>query len=176
MDHICVCENGNVKAWYKPRGHFSGTLVRLWQIQLRNIWIAFAWKLMFCDTGCLHKDYTHGRDQVAVEWPPSNSVSSFLNLHSIHIILSHLFVGWRWSYVAFSLHRVMAVPATVIYFTSYDQLCAALRLRMGKRADLAPLLAGSTARGTFGPHVLALEWVKWTLLSNAYAVEWVRVM
>lgn len=27
MDHICVCENGNSKAWYKAPGHFSGTLV-----------------------------------------------------------------------------------------------------------------------------------------------------
>lgn len=30
---------------------------------------------MFCDTGCLYQDCTHGRDQVAVEWPPSNTVS-----------------------------------------------------------------------------------------------------
>lgn len=28
MDHICVCENGNSKAWYKAPGHFSGTLVK----------------------------------------------------------------------------------------------------------------------------------------------------
>lgn len=27
MDHICVCENGNSKAWYKAPGRFSGTLV-----------------------------------------------------------------------------------------------------------------------------------------------------
>lgn len=27
MDHICVCENGNSKAWYKAPGHFTGTLV-----------------------------------------------------------------------------------------------------------------------------------------------------
>lgn len=41
---------------------------------------------------------------------------------------------------------VMAVPATVIYFTCYDQLCAALRRRMGSYADEAPLLAGPIAR------------------------------
>lgn len=28
MDHICVCENGNSKAWYKAPGHFAGTLVK----------------------------------------------------------------------------------------------------------------------------------------------------
>lgn len=44
--------------------------------------------------------------------------------------------------------RMMAVPATVIYFTSYDQLCAALKVRMGDRSDMAPLLAGAIARGT----------------------------
>lgn len=41
----------------------------------------------------------------------------------------------------------MAVPATVIYFTCYDQLCAALRLRMGDYSQEAPLVAGAIARG-----------------------------
>ena len=39
--------------------------------------------------------------------------------------------------------RVMAVPATVIYFTGYDILLQ----RMGKEKTLSPLLAGSVARG-----------------------------
>lgn len=42
---------------------------------------------------------------------------------------------------------IMAVPATVIYFTCYDQLRAALRVRMGSHAEEAPLLAGALARG-----------------------------
>lgn len=42
---------------------------------------------------------------------------------------------------------VMAVPATVIYFTCYEQLCAALRVRMGSHTEEAPLLAGAIARG-----------------------------
>lgn len=29
MDHICVCENGNSKVWYKAPGHFNGTLVNI---------------------------------------------------------------------------------------------------------------------------------------------------
>jgi len=41
----------------------------------------------------------------------------------------------------------MAVPATVIYFTCYDQLCAALKVRLGDHADKAPLFAGAIARG-----------------------------
>ncbi|MEQ2242567.1 hypothetical protein ILYODFUR_037119 [Ilyodon furcidens] len=48
---------------------------------------------------------------------------------------------------------VMAVPATVIYFTCYDQLYTALRVRMGERAQEAPLLGVAIARGelTTGP-------------------------
>uniref|UniRef100_A0A8B9NYY4 Mitochondrial glutathione transporter SLC25A40 n=1 Tax=Apteryx owenii TaxID=8824 RepID=A0A8B9NYY4_APTOW len=35
MDHICVCENGDSKAWYKKPGHFKGTLVRTFYIYLK---------------------------------------------------------------------------------------------------------------------------------------------
>lgn len=45
------------------------------------------------------------------------------------------------------LCSVMAVPATVIYFTCYDQLFSLLRVRMGDYADMAPALAGALARG-----------------------------
>lgn len=53
------------------------------------------------------------------------------------------------TYLKFALLfcRVMAVPATVIYFTCYDQLHSLLRVRMGDYADKAPLLAGALARG-----------------------------
>nr|XP_046255971.1 solute carrier family 25 member 40 isoform X2 [Scatophagus argus] len=90
MDHICVCENGNSKAWYKAPGHFSGTLDAFIKIT-RGEGIRALWSGL----------------------PPT---------------------------------LVMAVPATVIYFTSYDQLCAALRVRMGDYAQEAPLLAGAIAR------------------------------
>lgn len=43
----------------------------------------------------------------------------------------------------------MAVPATVLYFTCYDQLRAVLSVRMGDYAHMAPLLAGAFARGEF---------------------------
>uniref|UniRef100_A0A8C1MVR4 Mitochondrial glutathione transporter SLC25A40 n=2 Tax=Cyprinus carpio TaxID=7962 RepID=A0A8C1MVR4_CYPCA len=90
MDHVCVCENGNSKAWYKKPGHFSGTLdafIKIIRMEgIRSLWSGL---------------------------PPT---------------------------------LVMAVPATVIYFTCYDQLCAVLKLRMGDRSDYAPLLAGAIAR------------------------------
>ncbi|NXA29312.1 S2539 protein, partial [Ibidorhyncha struthersii] len=41
---------------------------------------------------------------------------------------------------------VMAVPATVIYFTTYDQLRDFLRARTGSRGHHIPLLAGALAR------------------------------
>lgn len=51
MDHLCVCENGSVKAWYKPRGHFNSTLVRL-DCRTELIWsfeMAVVWYLWSCN-------------------------------------------------------------------------------------------------------------------------------
>nr|XP_010304296.1 PREDICTED: solute carrier family 25 member 40 [Balearica regulorum gibbericeps] len=42
MDHICVCDNGDSKAWYKKPGHFKGTLdafVKIIQIEgIKSLW------------------------------------------------------------------------------------------------------------------------------------------
>ncbi|NXD79726.1 S2540 protein, partial [Halcyon senegalensis] len=42
MDHICVCENGDSKAWYKKNGHFKGMLdafVKIVQIEgIKSLW------------------------------------------------------------------------------------------------------------------------------------------
>lgn len=42
--------------------------------------------------------------------------------------------------------RVMAVPATVIYFTCYDQLRDFLRSGLGLQGSFVPLVAGGLAR------------------------------
>uniref|UniRef100_UPI003AADD289 mitochondrial glutathione transporter SLC25A40 n=1 Tax=Centroberyx gerrardi TaxID=166262 RepID=UPI003AADD289 len=110
MDHICVCENGNSKAWYKARGHFSGTLDAFVKI--------------------VHRE---GIKSLWSGLPPT---------------------------------LVMAVPATVIYFTCYDQLCAALRVRMGKRAQEAPLLAGAIARVGSVTVISPLELIRTKLQSQ----------
>lgn len=47
--------------------------------------------------------------------------------------------------------RVMAVPATVIYFTTYDQLRDYLRAQTGSRGHHIPLLAGALARREYPP-------------------------
>ncbi|TKC53909.1 hypothetical protein EI555_010033, partial [Monodon monoceros] len=41
---------------------------------------------------------------------------------------------------------VMAVPATVIYFTCYDQLTALLRSKLGESESHIPIVAGIVAR------------------------------
>lgn len=104
MDHICVCENGNSKAWYKAPGRFSGTLD------------AFI-KIVRCEG-----------------------------------------VTALWSGLPPTL--VMAVPATVIYFTCYDQLCARLRVRMGDYAEEAPLVAGAVARVGSATVISPLELIR----------------
>ncbi|KAG5270894.1 hypothetical protein AALO_G00173490 [Alosa alosa] len=110
MDHICVCENGNAKAWYKAPGHFSGTLDAFLKI-IRGEGMTSLWSGL----------------------PPT---------------------------------LVMAVPATVIYFTCYDQLCAIMRSRMGERADLAPLLAGAIARVGSATVISPLELIRTKLQSE----------
>ncbi|KAI7807151.1 probable mitochondrial glutathione transporter SLC25A40 isoform X1 [Triplophysa rosa] len=110
MDHICVCENGNGKAWYKAPGHFNGTLDAFIKI-IRREGIRSLWSGL----------------------PPT---------------------------------LVMAVPATVIYFTSYDQLCTALKVRMGDRSDTAPLLAGAFARVGSVTVISPLELIRTKLQSE----------
>ncbi|XP_026865297.2 LOW QUALITY PROTEIN: solute carrier family 25 member 40 [Electrophorus electricus] len=110
MDHICVCENGNGKAWYKPRGHFNGTLDAFIKIVR-----------------------TEGFKSLWSGLPPT---------------------------------LVMAVPATVIYFTCYDQLCSALRFHMNDQADKAPLLAGALARVGSATLISPLELIRTKLQSE----------
>ncbi|XP_034030714.1 solute carrier family 25 member 40 [Thalassophryne amazonica] len=61
---------------------------------------------------------------------------------------------------------VMAVPATVIYFTCYDQLCAALRVRMINHTQEAPALAGALARVGAASVISPLELIRTKLQSQ----------
>lgn len=94
MDHICVCENGNSKAWYKAPGHFSGTLVNrshticitvykninrsaqsycnsqtVYKLQTTEP------KLIYMSTGCLYKNSASWRSTSFMERSTSNPVS-----------------------------------------------------------------------------------------------------
>ncbi|XP_047455518.1 probable mitochondrial glutathione transporter SLC25A40 [Mugil cephalus] len=110
MDHICVCENGNSRAWYKAPGHFNGTL------------------------------------------------DAFIK------IVRHEGIKALWSGLPPTL--VMAVPATVIYFTCYDQLCTVLKARMGEHAQTAPLFAGAIARIGSATVISPLELIRTKLQSQ----------
>uniref|UniRef100_A0A3Q3ELG8 Solute carrier family 25 member 40 n=1 Tax=Labrus bergylta TaxID=56723 RepID=A0A3Q3ELG8_9LABR len=144
MDHICVCENGNSKAWYKAPGHFNGTLVRI-----------FTWHYLHFKIKC------KGLGLVVL-----CSVSFFcVCLQDAFVkIIRQEGIKSLWSGLPPTL--VMAIPATVIYFTCYDQLCAALRLRMGDYSQEAPLVAGATARVGSATVISPLELIRTKLQSQ----------
>lgn len=57
MDHICICENGNSKAWYKAPGHFSGTLVKVYiyiTVYLYNYLLPCFLVSFVCRSVCKH--------------------------------------------------------------------------------------------------------------------------
>lgn len=110
MDHICVCDNGNSRAWYKASSHFNGTVDAFIKI-IRQEGIKSLWSGL----------------------PPT---------------------------------LVMAVPATMIYFTCYDQLCTALKTRMTNHSQEAPLLAGAIARVGSATVISPLELIRTKLQSQ----------
>ncbi|XP_073703541.1 mitochondrial glutathione transporter SLC25A40 [Garra rufa] len=120
MDHICICENGNSKAWYKTPGRFTGTLdafIKIIRMEgIRSLWSGL---------------------------PPT---------------------------------LVMAVPATVIYFTCYDQLRASLKLRMGDHSDYAPLLAGAIARVGSVTVISPLELIRTKMQSERRSYQEMRAV
>lgn len=90
MDHLCICENGNSRIWYKAPGRFSGTMDAFVQI-IRHEGVKALWAGL----------------------PPT---------------------------------LVMAIPATAIYFTCYDQLREIFSKKVNKDACIAALVAGAVAR------------------------------
>ncbi|XP_073533542.1 mitochondrial glutathione transporter SLC25A40 [Phyllobates terribilis] len=109
MDHLCVCLNGNSKAWYKVPGRFSGTADAFVQI-IRNEGIRSLWSGL----------------------PPT---------------------------------LVMAIPATAIYFTCYDQLRDILIHRVNS-IETASLIAGATARLGSATLISPLELIRTNMQSR----------
>ncbi|XP_073438015.1 mitochondrial glutathione transporter SLC25A40 isoform X1 [Dendrobates tinctorius] len=109
MDHLCVCLNGNSKAWYKAPGRFSGTADAFLQI-VRNEGIRSLWSGL----------------------PPT---------------------------------LVMAIPATAIYFTCYDQIRDLLIHRVNS-AETACLIAGATARLGSATLISPLELIRTNMQSR----------
>ncbi|XP_075683750.1 mitochondrial glutathione transporter SLC25A40 isoform X1 [Rhinoderma darwinii] len=109
MDHLCVCLNGNGKAWYKAPGRFTGTTDAFVQI-VRNEGIRSLWSGL----------------------PPT---------------------------------LVMAVPATAIYFTCYDQLRDILIHRLSN-VESACLIAGAAARLGSATLISPLELIRTKMQSR----------
>lgn len=109
MDHLCVCQNGNSKAWYKAPGRFTGTTNAFVQI-VRNEGVRSLWSGL----------------------PPT---------------------------------LVMAIPATAIYFTCYDQLRDILIHRLDS-VESASLIAGATARLGSATLISPLELIRTKMQSR----------
>ncbi|XP_061223839.1 probable mitochondrial glutathione transporter SLC25A39 isoform X3 [Neopsephotus bourkii] len=70
---------------------------------------------------------------------------------------------------------VMAVPATVIYFTTYDQLRDYLQARTGSRGHHIPLLAGALARLGAVTVISPLELIRTKMQSRQLSYQELRV-
>ncbi|XP_075631544.1 mitochondrial glutathione transporter SLC25A39 isoform X3 [Balearica regulorum gibbericeps] len=70
---------------------------------------------------------------------------------------------------------VMAVPATVIYFTTYDQLRDYLHARTGSRGHHIPLLAGALARLGAVTVISPLELIRTKMQSRQLSYRELRV-
>ncbi|NXU41426.1 S2539 protein, partial [Drymodes brunneopygia] len=70
---------------------------------------------------------------------------------------------------------VMAVPATVIYFTAYDQLRDYLHARTGTRSHYIPLLAGALARLGAVTVISPLELIRTKMQSQQLSYRELRV-
>ncbi|KAM8967672.1 mitochondrial glutathione transporter SLC25A40 [Pelodytes ibericus] len=119
MDHLCVCSNGNSKAWYKAPSHFRGTMDAFIKI-IQNEGLKSLWSGL----------------------PPT---------------------------------LVMAIPATAIYFTFYDQLRDLLIPRMQGNAESASLLAGATARLGSATLISPLELIRTKMQSKPLSYKELRL-
>ncbi|NWJ09160.1 S2539 protein, partial [Crypturellus undulatus] len=70
---------------------------------------------------------------------------------------------------------VMAVPATAIYFTAYDQLRDYLQARMGSRGHHIPLVAGALARMGAVTVISPLELIRTKMQSRPLSYRELRV-
>ncbi|XP_013013865.2 probable mitochondrial glutathione transporter SLC25A40 isoform X1 [Cavia porcellus] len=66
---------------------------------------------------------------------------------------------------------VMAVPATVIYFTCYDQLSAVLRSKLGENETRIPIIAGIMARFGAVTVISPLELIRTKMQSKKFSYK-----
>ncbi|XP_058508658.1 probable mitochondrial glutathione transporter SLC25A39 [Solea solea] len=88
-------------------------------------------------------------------------------------IIRHEGLASLWSGLPPTL--VMAVPATVVYFTCYDQLKDLLTSGLGLQGSHTPLLAGATARLTVATVVCPLELIRTKMQSRRLSYSELRM-
>ncbi|XP_034523329.1 solute carrier family 25 member 40 isoform X2 [Ailuropoda melanoleuca] len=66
---------------------------------------------------------------------------------------------------------MMAVPATVIYFTCYDQLSALLRSKLGENESRIPIIAGIVARFGAVTVISPLELIRTKMQSKKFSYK-----
>ena len=75
-----------------------------------------------------------------------HGVFSFISFPLSKVVM-YIYMHGVLPLISFSL-RVMAVPATVVYFTCYEQLKAAMHYSESSSSDWwKPMLSGAVARG-----------------------------
>lgn len=123
MDHICHCINGQVNAWVKRPGHFTSTIVRFLNEYNNNIPLL----VLVVSTVCM-----------------------FVFKDAFSKIVRNEGVFSLWSGLPPTL--IMAVPATIIYFVSYEELRVFFNDTYTKATGVVdqpfaiPLFAGGLAR------------------------------
>ncbi|XP_026573291.1 solute carrier family 25 member 39 isoform X2 [Pseudonaja textilis] len=88
-------------------------------------------------------------------------------------IIRHEGIRSLWSGLPPTL--VMAVPATVIYFTSYDQLRDLLHVKMNSQGHYIPLVAGAVARLGAVTMISPLELIRTKMQSRQLSYQELRV-
>uniref|UniRef100_A0A8C5X5P0 Mitochondrial glutathione transporter SLC25A39 n=1 Tax=Malurus cyaneus samueli TaxID=2593467 RepID=A0A8C5X5P0_9PASS len=155
MDHLYVCQNGNgCTAWYKAPTHFTGTLVGVSPPQ----------KGVRVFSGGLF-----------VLLPPLTPVPGALLSPQDAFVKITRYEGIRSLWSGLPPTLVMAVPATVIYFTTYDQLRDYLHARTGSRGHYIPLLAGALARLGAVTVISPLELIRTKMQSRQLSYRELRV-
>lgn len=69
---------------------------------------------------------------------------------------------------------VMAVPATVVYFTCYDQLSAHLRSKLGENENSIPIIAGIVSRFGAVTVISPLELIRTKMQSKKFSYKELR--
>ena len=85
-------------------------------------------------------------------------------LHAFFNIAKMEGIGSWWAGLSPTL--LMAVPATIIYFTMYDQLKVLFGFQSGKKNILAPMLGGSIARTIAVTAICPIEIIRTKLQSR----------